>query len=75
MNSKPTNEAQPQSSQGQELPQTLSECHEVITRQAVQLSQLQEQVGVLQEQGKFVLCDLATYAAAVWPVEFLVMRK
>jgi len=26
-------------------------------------------------QGKFVLCDLATYAAAVWPVEFLVMRK
>jgi len=52
MNSKPTNEAQPQSSQGQELPQTLSECHEVITRQAVQLSQLQEQVGVLQERVK-----------------------
>src|SRR5882724_9025787 len=34
------------------LPQTLSECHEVIARQAVQLSQLQEQVGVLQERLK-----------------------
>ncbi|MBW8830849.1 MAG: hypothetical protein JF606_15770, partial [Burkholderiales bacterium] len=35
-----------------DLPQTLSECHEVITQQAVQLSQLQEQVGVLQERLK-----------------------
>jgi transposase len=37
---------------GAKLPQTLSECHEVIARQALQLSQLQEQVGVLQERLK-----------------------
>jgi transposase len=36
----------------EDLPQTLSECHALIAKQAVLLSQLQEQVGLLQERVK-----------------------
>ena len=52
MNGTPMPEAEQAPRDAADLPQTLSECHEVITQQAVQLSQLQEQVGVLQERLK-----------------------
>ena len=45
-------------------------CQQALARIAIG-----RQAPALFLQGKFVLCDLATYAAAVWPVEFLVMRK
>lgn len=50
MNRPPESEEKQAPSDAVQLPQTLSECHEVIARQAVQLNQLQEQVGVLQER-------------------------